>query len=385
MLTIHRRHTRECQKKKAHPTKELTKCECPLIVTGMDSQGRYHNREALHTRDVHRAYGIVRGIEEGKTVPQSNDAMGLGEALDKYREILRSQGGCKETTLMHHKTVHNSLVAFAEGRGVKYLGQVTTELLESWIAGWKLADVSRSLYIGRVLNFYEAAISRKWVEDNPCIPITAPKRNMLGSTAPFNANEEMPKILAALPTWEKFLKRRMGRGCGPWGKKPRTTEAFIRLLVCTGMRVSDAFMFDPRELVKREVRGKEVYCYFLKNQKKTDRPVFLPIKTEDIQPVIDTEWMSKGYAFWDGKTPLRRWNAKLHGGVMEFLERASGVGHIHPHRFRDTFAMNLLNKRVDIRSVSRLLGHKDVAVTLRFYEHYILEDQERLIDAMLGE
>lgn len=40
--------------------------------------------------------------------------------------------------------------------------------------------------------------------------------------------------------------------------------------------------------------------------------------------------------------------------------------HVHPHKFRATFATNLLTRGVDIRTVQDLLGHADVSTTMRY-------------------
>jgi integrase/recombinase XerC len=63
--------------------------------------------------------------------------------------------------------------------------------------------------------------------------------------------------------------------------------------------------------------------------------------------------------------------------------RQSGVKNIHPHRFRDTFAVYFLREDGDIRMLSRLLGHTDVATTLKFYEHWLANDQNKTIKAMM--
>jgi integrase len=69
--------------------------------------------------------------------------------------------------------------------------------------------------------------------------------------------------------------------------------------------------------------------------------------------------------------------------VVAYLEKVCGVVNIHPPRVRDTFAVDFLQKNGDIRALSRLLGHKDVATTLRYYELYIPSDQNKAIEAMM--
>jgi integrase/recombinase XerD len=39
----------------------------------------------------------------------------------------------------------------------------------------------------------------------------------------------------------------------------------------------------------------------------------------------------------------------------------------HPHRFRDTFAVALLNAGATLEQVSMLLGHTSIRVTQKYY------------------
>jgi hypothetical protein len=51
------------------------------MVMGMDGRGVYHNREALHTRDLYVAHETVRQIETGEIVrPEQDKALTIAEA-----------------------------------------------------------------------------------------------------------------------------------------------------------------------------------------------------------------------------------------------------------------------------------------------------------------
>jgi integrase len=56
----------------------------------------------------------------------------------------------------------------------------------------------------------------------------------------------------------------------------------------------------------------------------------------------------------------------------------AGITGGHPHRFRDTFAVSLLLKRVSIEIVSKLLGHSSIKVTERHYAPWVKARQELL-------
>jgi integrase len=54
------------------------------------------------------------------------------------------------------------------------------------------------------------------------------------------------------------------------------------------------------------------------------------------------------------------------------------IEHAHPHRFRHTFAVELLKKGVPIEEVSILLGHSSVRITERHYAAWVEARQEIL-------
>jgi Phage integrase family len=60
--------------------------------------------------------------------------------------------------------------------------------------------------------------------------------------------------------------------------------------------------------------------------------------------------------------------------LLEFAEVQNG----HPHRFRDTFAVELLLAGVPIERVSVLLGHQSVRITERHYAPWVRSRQEQL-------
>jgi integrase len=78
-----------------------------------------------------------------------------------------------------------------------------------------------------------------------------------------------------------------------------------------------------------------------------------------------------------------QWGGRFRQNVLRYLEIVSGVPNIHPHRFRDTFAVYLLQHDVDFRAVARMLGHTDIATFLKYYEHWIKSDQVKAISTMI--
>lgn len=67
--------------------------------------------------------------------------------------------------------------------------------------------------------------------------------------------------------------------------------------------------------------------------------------------------------------------------LIERAARVAGLGHVHAHVLRHTFATRLLSRGVDVRTVQQLMGHRDIKTTLT-YLHVIRGAERRAIDAL---
>jgi integrase len=345
------------------------------MTMGTDPRGVYHNRESLGTPNVITGMAIIHKIEAGEIIrPVKMEELTIEKAWEKYKEILVTQRRLKPRSIEAIEVVERSMIAFAAREKRKFFKEVDTAFLEKWMVEWKVGDatmVTRRCFLNRL---FRAAVDRQWISINPTTPLIKPKpAPSVGTTKPFDLDDELPRIMEAAKHWEDgIINKRKHKS--PWSAKPRTAEALILLLKLSGLRISDAFMFDPRELMKTTDGG--MYTYLLRQQKKTDRPVTLYFQPHEAEPLLNVEWLSKERPFWDGKSNMHPWTSRFHDNCLDYLERVSGVENIHPHRFRDTFAVEKLSGGLSIRTVSRLLGHKTVVTTLRYYEHYVQADRD---------
>jgi integrase len=87
--------------------------------------------------------------------------------------------------------------------------------------------------------------------------------------------------------------------------------------------------------------------------------------------------VSEQYLFWSGE--LKPENAT--GDRQRALKRVFKEAKIpdgHTHRFRDTFAVGLLQAGVPMDGVSVLLGHSGIKVTEKRYSPWVRARQEQL-------
>jgi integrase len=85
---------------------------------------------------------------------------------------------------------------------------------------------------------------------------------------------------------------------------------------------------------------------------------------------------SRNNWFWNGvgslETARKKWSDRL-WSVFEYAKVDNG----HAHRFRDTFAVELLLTGTPIENVSAFLGHASIRVTEKHYAPWVRSRQER--------
>ena len=118
----------------------------------------------------------------------------------------------------------------------------------------------------------------------------------------------------------------------------------------TGLRWSDVSKLKVSEL-KQTPEGWTIDF----EQKKTGREELLPISDDayNLLPIPPTGEKIFGHVdYKDMQKPLKQW-----------IERAGIKKHITFHSFRHSFAMNMLAHKVDIVTISSMLGHASISTT----------------------
>lgn len=102
--------------------------------------------------------------------------------------------------------------------------------------------------------------------------------------------------------------------------------------------------------------------------------MWCPLPDEALHAVRGT---SERYFFWTGEGKLKSAVGDWQRSLDELFTLA-GVKGGHAHRFRHTFAVELLLAGVPIERVSVLLGHSSVRITEKYYSAWVRARQEQL-------
>jgi integrase/recombinase XerD len=358
MLTLYRRHKPTCQ----HFAKGrgYHHCKCKIWADGV--LGRREVRKSLGLRDWTKANQLVQQWEAAERVIERGVAVTLADAWSSMLADLEARK-LSHQTIRKYKLLERQMKAYGDERGLSLLMQFDLDVLSRFRATWKDGPRTASKKLERLRAFFRFAHDRQWVEVNPAARIKLPKVSVR-PTMPLT-HEEMVRILTACdglqvttPIEGKLNAHRL--------------KTLVLLMRYTGMRVSDTVT-----LTTDRLDGKRLFLY----TQKTGVPVHTILPDSVLLALEATPRMTETHYFWSGQgkreSVVCHWQMRLKK-IFDLAQVSKGQGNAVSHRFRDTFAVELLLAGVPIERVSILLGHQSVRVTERHYNPWVRSRQEQL-------
>jgi len=279
-------------------------------------------------------------------------------ALDKLRE----------STAQRYRHTIREFRTFLEERRITLLRDITKSLVESfkvWRAGRiKTRNFSRgatSLALDAAIlhRVFAIGVEYEIIEKNPVRMEGRPGDIPERGAQPFSAGQLQTLKGAAGPDLFIFL-----------------------LLRWTGMRGSDIvgltwadIHFDRREIERVT--------------QKRRKPVIIPIHSE-LLFALEIEYERRAPTPEDQVLPQTREHGKMTRPRLyqrcKAIGRRAGIEDAHPHRFRDTFAVDMLARGATPYDIAKLLGD-EIATVEKHYAPFVRELRERvrtLMESKLG-
>jgi integrase/recombinase XerD len=359
-LTLYRRHKRTCCNFGKRRGEKQRLCKCKFWVNGV--LGGREIRLSLDTRDIKKASQKLHEWEAKERVVERDSAVTLVDAWVSYLADLEARK-LSHQTIRKYKLLQRQMKTYGEERALTLLGQFDLDVLSRFRATWKDGPRTAGKKLERLRAFFRFAHDRQWVESNPATRIKLPKVS-IRPTMPLT-HEEMVKILTACDG-QQHTAPIEGR------LNAHRLKTLVLLMRYTGMRVSDAVT-----LTTDRLDGKRLFLY----TQKTGVPVYTVLPDSVLAALEATPRVTDTRYFWSGngkrESVVCHWQMRLKT-VFDLAEVSKGQGNAISHRFRDTFAVELLLAGVPIERVSILLGHQSVRVTERHYNPWVRSRQEQL-------
>lgn len=373
-LSAYRRHHSGCSE-----TNDLN-CTCPLWVQGR--LNRKYVRESLNTRSLPMAEMKIRDMlnPPGPGGPggglQAVPVVGEATTLETAEALfLAKKSGSAPNTVTAYTAAVGHFRRFAEAHGVTELRAVKPPLIEQYFleygGAWKVRTKIGRLTHLRV--FFNWAVKMEWLTVSPAKHTI--KKPAGHAREPFSP-EDVPKILAAaamMPEEDRDQAR-----------------ALVLLMLYSGMRISDATF-----LLRKSISADRILDYTVI---KTRTRIGLPIELHKSAVAALKKLPGSGDFFFQEPGDYREAISALEQGhnfathlpkgfymaalrkttalVKQVLALAGLPGLCH--RFRDTFAINMLTNGVDVFTVSQALGHSDVRITQQHYLNLVKDYRQRM-------
>jgi integrase/recombinase XerD len=252
----------------------------------------------------------------------------------------------------------NRLKEFAANEGLRFINQLDLDLLRKFRAGWTVKNYTARNELERLRALFRFAHDAGWIAANPSKKLKSPKIEQSPSL-PFS-KDEMDKILEACETYEAESAKHRPNDALPM-------KAFVLTLRYSGLRIRDVVTLSRDKLTDGRL--------FLRTA-KTRVQVKLPLPPVCLK-ALEAIPEKNQYYFWSGSGLPKTRVANFQYALKKIFERA-GIERGYAHRFRDTFAVELLLKAVPVERVSVLLAHSNTKVTQAHYNPWIQARQDQL-------
>jgi integrase/recombinase XerD len=351
VLNLYRRHQPPCK----FASRRYRNCNCPIWVQG-SLRGEYM-RKALDLRSWSAATDLVRDWEAAGEigVVKKPDVPTITEAVGLFLQDLRAQHLSAETIRKYENLLNRRLLKWCESKGYRYLKQLGVEQLRQFRATWSDSANYATKNLERLRAFFRFCMHDDWIAKNPARAVKAPRVSDT-PTLPFS-RREMVRIIEA---------------CDRYPGNQDRLRAFVLVMRHSGLRIGDTIALDENRLNRNKL---------LLYTAKTGTPVYVPLPPVVMDSLSKLQANKAGRFFSTGdakpQTARANWSRYL-----DTLFKLANVTEAHSHRFRDTFAVELLLAGTPLEMVSVLLGHSSVKVTERHYKPWVRSLQRKLEEAV---
>ena len=298
--------------------------------------------------------GAATAITVGNAVQRflsDGTARNLSESsLKKYRVLLEGRRGSDHAS--------KTLEEFAEDHGYLLLKQFDVDALREFRQGWKDGPLAARKKLERLRAFFRFGVDGGWVSSNPALAIKPPLQED-NPTLPLD-DDELDKIHGNL---KAFVSQRKGAARGPAADSDHLDrlKALLIVLEHSGLRIVDAVSLSTQNIVN----GRLVV-----RAQKNQGDINLPMPPEVLGELGKLRRYRDQFYFWsgEGKPETAAGNYRR---TLRDLGEFCGVADLHPHRFRDSFAVRLLQSGANLDRVARALGNRSVRVVERHYAPWI--------------
>lgn len=300
------------------------------------------------------------GLKIEEAVNEDKKEQTLNEFAQEFFEMQRARKEVREHVIDKNIAHYNKHIAPFFGH--KKLVDIDIEELDKWqiqlLQNYKNLTVQKFRSV--LFSILTQAVRYKRIQENPLSFVKAPKLNnkLNNDINPFT----MTELVKISNIAEGYMKN------------------FIFLMASTGMRPGEmvALKWDDINFEKKFIQVNKTVVRGNAGDVKTyssNRHVDILLQAElylkrQFNLTGDQEFVFLSSCY------KRFYSHDIIGVNFRKILQKSGVKVRTLYNLRHTFASQMISKGADIVWVSKMLGHKDVSITLKIYTKFIQEDDD---------
>ncbi len=272
----------------------------------------------------------------------------MDDAIHEFVNALASERRSSANTLGAYRTDLRQLLDFLRGRRVSSWMEVTPALITDFVLHLRerqYATTSIARKVAALKSFFHYLLATNAITHDPSEALQAPK-----------VEKYLPRALGPQEIERLFSPVKSSVGVGP------RDLAMLHTIYSTGMRVTELISLD---LAHVDLARGEVRC---NGRNRRERVLPLSLAAQNAlanymegtrRQLLRASDESALFLNHHGQR-LTRQGFWL---IMKGYARSAGITDITPHTLRHSFALDMLGRGMELRSVQELLGHANISTT----------------------
>ena len=274
----------------------------------------------------------------------------MQQKIREFLDHLLSDRGLAENTISAYHNDLTQYLQFLSGLGITRWSETSQDHIRLFMQALKdkgISSSSAARKLAALKTFYHFLQQRQIIAENPALTMERPK-----------TGRYLPKVLSQAEVEQLLSQASLA---------PRE-RAILELLYSGGLRVSELTKVNISDVNLHEghlrMVGKEGKERVIPLSETAIRAIEVYLK--QVRPAQKSRPQERAlFLNYAGRRLSRQCIWKI---VKEAARSAKIEIDITPHTLRHSFAIHLIEKGVDIRSVQELLGHADISTT-QIYAH----------------
>lgn len=294
-----------------------------------------------------------------------NNKLELEEMVKQFLNYLNGVARFSDRTVLAYRYDLSSLVRFMKNTGIKDVAEIQRSDIEAFLAHIPHSDTGSVANYNRRLSslrsFFKFLI-RHGLENNPTEEFL-PTKNHVRQISYLNENERVNLMDTIKNQATPFYRNR--------------DLAIISLFLTTGMRVSELTNLKINDIDFKNER--DSYLVVRRKGGSEDRLPIPELVANRIKKYLQKRKVNSEEVFLSKRGESLKPNS-VYYMVRKYLRKA-GIQKkkMGPHILRHTVAVSLLKRKVDLMTISRLLGHRRLDTTA-VYLHIEPQDIENAVN-----